>query len=202
MQLALTDRERIVRVLLTWSEPEPPPVCPVCNKRDCKISHAWKIEDKPKIKETVFTTENRDERDRLNRQAMVDLMLTHNITIPARQFDKWRPTERTTGSIDGVSDGLECIMTDGMLGYFLRGDREPLLGHVGHFIWDKAKITLVKYIDDLTGEEKYATVTAKRGAPPTLYSLSNTSTDNKPKVRKSKPKSEKAIKRQRLIDNM
>jgi hypothetical protein len=199
MQLALTDKQRIVRVLLTWTEPPAPPICPVCNKPECKISHAWKIEDEPKITEQEFTTENRDERDRLNRQEMVKLMLAHNITIPARSFDKWRPTERTTGSIDGVSDGLECIMTDGMLGYFLRGEREPLLGHVQHFIWDKAKITLVPYEDEDTGETQYTSVTTKRGAPPTLYKMANTDTDGKPlKTKKTKSKS----KRQQIIDNM
>jgi hypothetical protein len=199
MQLTLTDKQRIVRVLLTWTPPAPLPVCPVCNKPDCKVSHAWKIEDEPRITEDVFTTRNRDERDRLNRQAMVNLMLEHNITIaPASSFDKWRPTERITGSIDGVSDGLECIMTDGMLGWFLRGDRAPLIGHVQHFIWDKAKITLVPYIDEDTGETKYTKLVAKRGTPPTLYKLADTSTDNKPKVRKSKPKS----RRQQLIDDM
>jgi hypothetical protein len=200
MQLALTDKQRIVRILLTWTPPAAPPICPVCNKPECRASHAYEIKNEYIPTEDVFTTRNRDERDRKNRQAMVDLMLAHNITIsPASAFDKWRPTERTTGAIDGVSDGLECIMTDGMLGWFLRGDRPPLIGHVGHFIWDKAKLTLVPYIDELTGETKYTSVTTKRGAPPTLYSLANTDTDGKPlKTKKTKPKS----KRQQIIDSM
>lgn len=111
---------------------------------------------------------DRDDTDKLNRQRMVELMLEHNITIPAKQFDKWRPTEEKTGHIAGVANGLKIIMTDGLLGYFIRGDREPLYGHVQHFKWDEPNISFVPYIDE-HGEQKFFKQVKDSGAPPALY---------------------------------
>jgi hypothetical protein len=192
MQLALTDKKRIVRILLTWTEPPAPPICPVCNKPECRASHEPEPEDTRK-KDT--RDPEREEKENFNRSKVVELMGLYNIPIPAREFDKWRATVPTTGYIEGIANGLECILTNGLLGYFLRGDREPLYAHVTHFTWDKAKITFVKYIDPDTKEEKLVAVKSKSGAPPPFGSDDDKTTV---KTKKLKPKS----RRQQIIDDM
>jgi hypothetical protein len=117
-------------------------------------------EETPEEWETV----SRDTADVQNRRKLVELMRDYNITIPAKQFDKWRPTEVKTGRIDGVSDGLTCIMTDGMLGYFLREDKLPLYGHVEWFKWDVPEVSYIPYIDE-HGQERFFKQVKDQGAP-------------------------------------
>lgn len=123
--------------------------------------------DEEKI-ERIEDSENRDDTDRLNRRRLVALMLEHNITIPAKQYDKWRPTQEKTGYIDGVSGGLTIIMTDGLQGYFLRPDREPLIGHVQHFHWDVPNVSYVPYFNEF-GEKKFFKQETDSGAPPAYF---------------------------------
>lgn len=111
---------------------------------------------------------NRDNTDHLNRRRLVELMGIHNITLPAKQFDKWRPTEEKTGRIDGVSDGLTCIMTDGLQGYFVREDREPLIGHVQWFKWDVPNVSYIPYYNE-QGEKKFFKQETDSGAPPPYF---------------------------------
>jgi hypothetical protein len=108
--------------------------------------------------------QDRDETDAMNKRRMVELMLQHNITIPAKQFDKWRPTVEKTGRISGVSDGLTCIMTDGLQGYFIREEREPLIGHVEWFEWDEPDVSYIPYIDE-HGQKKFFKQVKDKGAP-------------------------------------
>jgi hypothetical protein len=107
-----------------------------------------------------FKYAKREEVAALNRQRMVHLMLKYGITIHAREFDKWRPTEEISGRIAGIEDGLTCIMTNGLLGYFVRQDESVEVGHVDWFIWDTSGVN-----DD--GE------LTKKGAPPTYHRADN-----------------------------
>lgn len=132
--------------------------------------------------------QNRDGTDVKNRRALVELMLKHGITIPAREFDKWRPTVEKTGSIAGVADGLMCIMTDGLLGYFLREDREPLYGHIQHFKWDIPDVSYIPYWNE-QGEKKFFKQVRDQGAPPPLFKrppklVAGNQTSTSPKVKK------------------
>lgn len=113
-------------------------------------------------------TVGRDNTDVLNRRRLVELMSEHNITIPAKQFDKWRPTEVKTGRIEGVSDGLTCIMTDGLLGYFLREDKQPLYGHVEWFKWDIPEVSYIPYINE-HGEERFFKQVKDQGCPSAYF---------------------------------
>jgi hypothetical protein len=108
-----------------------------------------------------FKYAKREEVAALNRQRMVHLMLKYGITIHAREFDKWRPTEETSGRIMGIEDGLTCIMTNGLLGYFVRQDGSVEVGHVDWFVWDT------------TGVNDEGELT-KKGAPPTFYRAAKT----------------------------
>lgn len=147
---------------------------------------------------TEADTINRDETDRLNRQSLVELMLRHNITIPTREFDKWRPTVPTRGRIEGVADGLTCIMTNGLLGYFTRDEHEPLYGHVAHFMWDTPVVSMVPYYTE-QGELKYFKVEKDQGAPSALHKLARL---DAPKVRKTpqRKRSPRAIAYQKLLE--
>jgi hypothetical protein len=110
----------------------------------------------------------REEVAAANRQRMVKLMLKYGITIHAREFDQWRPTEETSGRIAGIEDGLTCIMTNGLLGYFVRQDGSVEVGHVDWFIWDSSGVN----------DEGELT---KKGAPPTFYRAAKTPAAKKPR---------------------
>lgn len=109
-------------------------------------------------------TQDKDEADAKNRERLVKLMLRYNITIPAREIDKWRPTVEKTGNIPGVSDGLTCIATNGLLAYFTRPDREPLYGHVHWFHWDTPDISYIPFVNE-HGELRYFKSIKDVGAP-------------------------------------
>lgn len=78
----------------------------------------------------------RAEVDTKNRSALVQLMLAHSLTIPARDFRNWRPTLRVKGQITGLYDYVEIIATNGLLGYFLNGTSEPICAHIQAFDGD------------------------------------------------------------------
>jgi hypothetical protein len=144
---------------------------------------------KPKVKESGGDP-GIAEADQQNRQLLVRLMLEYNITIPAKQFDKWRPTERKTGRIPGVSEGLTCIMTDGLLGFFIREGKQPLYGHVGWFRWDEPDVSYVKYIDE-HGEEKFFKQVKQEGAPSAYFkrpSRPREAREKKQKIKKPRVK--------------
>ena len=146
-----------------------------------------------------FDTIDRDETDRLNRQRMVDLMLKHNITIPTRDFDKWRPTTLTRGRIEGVADGLECIMTNGLLWYFLRDSAEPLYGHMAHFMWDTPVVSYIPYLTE-QGEERYFKSEKDQGVPSAYYK--RTPKPKQPKVKKAAKRTPEAARRAHILANM
>lgn len=74
--------------------------------------------------------------DAQNRDALVSLMLQHNLTIPAREFSTWRPTIPTMGQISGIFDQVQIIATNGLLGWFLNGETEPICAHIQTFDGD------------------------------------------------------------------
>lgn len=78
----------------------------------------------------------RAEVDLKNRNALVELMRQHKLLIPAREFRNWRPTLRVKGQIQGLYDHVQIIATNGVLGWFLNGDIEPLCGHIQTFDGD------------------------------------------------------------------
>lgn len=125
--------------------------------------------------------------DAENRRSLVELMLEHGITIPQKQWDKWRPTEQKTGMIPGVGIGLRCIMTDGLQAYFVRGDKPPMLGHVDWFKWDEPNVSFVPYYDE-SGQKKFFKVVTDSGAPPSLHKRPKKEREeqSEPKVRVKK----------------
>jgi hypothetical protein len=173
--------------------------CRVCNPNPCKCPPRRMTKDEIIPTQNPVDTMDRDETDRLNRQRMVALMLRHNITIPTREFDKWRPTVETTGRIEGVSDGLMCIMTNGLLGYFLRADKEPLYGHMAHFMWDTPVVSYIPYLTP-EGEERYFKSEKDQGVPAAFYK--RTPKERPPKVRKAPKRTASAIKRANILANM
>lgn len=136
-----------------------------------------------------FNNANKEEADRKNRRRLVELMLQHNITLPARSFDKWRPTAEKTGRIDGVSDGLTCIMTDGLLAYFIREGREPLYGHVAWFKWDDPETSYVPYQKE-DGSTGFFKVVRDTGAPSPYFRFEKVrhATDEPARRKKVEPK--------------
>lgn len=116
-----------------------------------------------------------DNTNALNRRRLIELMKEHGITIPAKQFDKWRPTVLKTGHITGVSDGLTCIMTDGLLGYFIRDGREPLYGHVDSFIWDIPETSIY-------GTKDHGAPSTFFKRPPSLVAMSRPKPKAEPKA--------------------
>lgn len=69
----------------------------------------------------------------LNRHALVALMHKYGFTIPAREFQNWRPTKLATGDISGVANQVTVLATDGLLAYFDTGDGTVLCGHKDWF---------------------------------------------------------------------
>lgn len=150
-------------------------------------------------REALLQSNEQDDVDRKNRQRLVELMLTHNITIPARDFDKWRPTTLTRGRIEGVCDGLMCIMTNGLLGYFLRGDKDPLYGHMSHFMWDTPVVSYIPYLTE-QGEQRYFKSEKDQGVPSTYFRKEPK--PKPPKVKKAPKRSPEAIRRANILANM
>ena len=173
--------------------------CRVCDPQPCKCPKPRTVKDDFIPTQLPADTIDRDETDALNRNRMVELMLRHNITIPTREFDKWRPTVETTGRIEGVADGLMCIMTNGLLGYFLRAEGSPLYGHMAHFMWDTPVVSYIPYLTP-EGEEKYFKQEKNQGVPGAFYK--RTPKDKPPKVRKAPKKSPSAQRRADFLANI
>jgi hypothetical protein len=163
-------------------------------------SYKPRLFERPHTPDQQRETNKRDDTEALNRRRLVELMLQHNITIPGREIDQWRPTKETSGRIEGVIDGITCIMTNGLLGYFLRADRGPFWGHVTHFIWDTPVKTTVTIVDEDTDEEHKVEITTKKGAPPPWATMPNEGKAKK--VKKLTPKAKKALKRAQIIANL
>jgi hypothetical protein len=174
--------------------------CKICDLITCRCPKPHTVKDDPVIKESPDLTMRKDKRDAKNRQLLVDLMAQYNITIPARQFDNWRPTEPTRGYIEGVAEGLTCIMTDGLLGYFIRDERGPLLGHMTHFQWTTAVEMLIPYMTP-EGERKMFKVIKDSGVPSTFHRLEPDPNAPMPTKKPRKPVGTKSA-RQALIDSL
>jgi hypothetical protein len=133
-----------------------------------------------------------DTSDDQNATSMTGLIpsliaLMSNITSDTSSwFDQWRPP-CLTGQIEGIADGLTCIMTNGLLGYFLRHEGGTLYGHVTHFKWVTAVESMIPYYNE-KGEKKYFKSIKDQGAPSALHCLAKDATISEEEVKKSRPK--------------
>lgn len=122
---------------------------------------------------TEDETVARDEVVRKNTDALSALIAQHKLFISQRDFDRWRPTVPTSGTIDGFFDlgNMTCIATNGLQAWFLReGNCPPFLGHVQCFHWDVPVVRMVPYLKP-TGETGFFKSVKDQGAPTALYSV-------------------------------
>jgi hypothetical protein len=135
-------------------------------------------------------TAMRDEVRRLNSDGLSKLQAEYGtIYIPWREYAKWRPTQPTSGLIDGLEHlgELTCLCTDGLQAWFERQNGDVFLGHVGNFRWSEPVISYVPYVDD-HGRERFFKSIKDSGAPSTLYRLlARPKTPREKKARKKKP---------------
>lgn len=136
----------------------------------------------------------RAEVERQNRQALSQLAGKYRLWIPQRDYDKWRPTVETTGTIAGLwhLGDLRCIATDGLQAHFVRVDGSIFTGHVQHFKWDVAVESMVPYTKE-DGSIGWFKSIKDSGAPAALYRK----TPQPRPAREAKPKlslAEKALK--------
>jgi len=85
-------------------------------------------------REALRQEDNLSELELANRKSLVELMHRHNIVINARDFVNWRPVKPELGDISGVAEGVTCICTNGLLGYFITIDEQILCGHIDWFM--------------------------------------------------------------------
>lgn len=112
-------------------------------------------------------------------------MKEHRFTLPLREFEKWRPTIPTIGSIPGVAEReMTCVATNGILGIFVQDGFAPLYGHVQHFRWLVPVITMVPYIKD--GQQRFFKQVKDHGAPSILHGKPKTSTRSGEKAVRTK----------------
>lgn len=123
--------------------------------------------------------------DQENRDALAKLSLKYSLYIPQRDYDKWRPTVETSGTIAGLwhLGDLRCIATDGLQAYFLRVDNSLFIGHVQHFEWDVPVVSMVPYRKE-DGEIGWFKSVKDHGAPAALFR-------KEPKAKAAKPKKPK-----------
>lgn len=93
---------------------------------------------------------------KLNRDELTRLMLEFGFIIRAKDFPNWRPTKRSKGTVPGVWETVELIATDGLLGIFLNGTTEPIMGHIQMFTG------LVETLFTLENKEKVKKVKRER----------------------------------------
>lgn len=126
----------------------------------------------------------RDEVARKNSDLLSVLVAKHSLFIPQRDFDRWRPTVETSGSIGGFFDlgNMTCIATDGLQAWFLlESNRPPFLGHVQHFHWDVPVVRMVPYVK-ANGEQGFFKSVKDCSAPSAMFGL-----PPKPRILKEKP---------------
>lgn len=85
-------------------------------------------------REALMQQDEQAETQTLSRKELIRLMEVYGLVIHARDFVNWRPTQRTLGDITGVAEGLTIIATNGLLGYFVDLNNQPLCGHVDWFV--------------------------------------------------------------------
>lgn len=85
-----------------------------------------------------------DEVAEANRNALVAVQAETGITLRPDDWNKWRPTQRTRGTISGIPAGVECVATDGNLAIFIVVEAESnprcclgkaFVGHTHRFEW-------------------------------------------------------------------
>lgn len=82
---------------------------------------------------TEYETILRDEVQRLNSNALLDVLRETGVVLRAETFRHWRPTVRAIGAIGGVSQVKATILaTDGNLGLFV-DESGSFFGHIQHF---------------------------------------------------------------------
>lgn len=130
------------------------------------------------ITDEMRDTMARDEVARLNSNALSALIQQHKLFIPQRDFDRWRPTIPTSGTVDGFFDlgNMLCVATDGLQAWFILEGRPPHLGHVQCFRWDVPVVRMVPFIKP-TGETGFFKSVKDHGAPSALFGLT-------PKIKK------------------
>jgi hypothetical protein len=125
--------------------------------------------------------------------ALIEL---HQLFIPRRDIDRWRPTAPTDGTVDGFSDlgTMTCIATDGLRAFYILPDGRTWLGHVQCFHWDVPIITMVPYVDE-QGRRRFFKSVKDKGAPSALYRTT-------PKVRELKQRKVKKSKRKESLESL
>lgn len=147
-----------------------------------------------------------DEREEVrwkNEAELLRLMSEHGLDIPARDLAKWRPTVPTSGTIPGVAQNVQCIATDGLLGWFLYEfeKRPPLKGHVTSFVWDTPIENMVPYYDTVERRMKYFKQVRDRGTPPTKYAVQKARRENEiTDYERRKAEEKKKRKRPTMLD--
>lgn len=135
--------------------------------------------------EILSDAAKRAEVDQMNRDALAKLALKWNLFIPQKDYDKWRPTVETSGTIAGLYHlgDLTCIATDGLQAFFVDTNGCIFTGHIQHFEWDVPVVSMVPYHkeDGTTGWFKSV---KDHGAPAALFR-------KEPKPRVAKPKKPK-----------
>lgn len=82
------------------------------------------------------TTREREEVGRKNALALANVQRIPGVWIAAGDFQNWRATERSFGSISGIAEEVQIIATNGIVAWFLwaeTANRPPLFGHVQCF---------------------------------------------------------------------
>jgi hypothetical protein len=125
----------------------------------------------------------RDETERRNGVALLEVMEKYGLTLPAREFATWRPTQPTDGRIEGIADGITCLATNGILGFFVSEWREPFIGHVQYFMWDTPVVSYVPFVNE-HGEEKFFKSVKDHGAPAALHRREQRPRERTSKARK------------------
>lgn len=78
--------------------------------------------------------------ERLNNPRILDFMKKWGITIPLREFSKWRwlrIDDQLLGEVNGLPESRgRVVATNGILCYIERVDRFPFLGHYESFVPD------------------------------------------------------------------
>lgn len=119
----------------------------------------------------------RDNVAQANRDSLSKVLEETGMAIPPWEFNKWRPTERILGCIDGMPVNCWLLATDGILGIFKTTTTEghglgaAFKGHVEWFRWSEPRETQVVIYSKELKRWMIFTVTKDSGAPPAFHGL-------------------------------
>lgn len=115
--------------------------CPKCGAKPMTGRHClecgWRRpqrRERAEVHGVLADAQEREEVENNNRKALVGLMQEYRITISVKDFDDWRPTQRTAGDLVGLGGvgSVKIVATNGVLAWFVR-DAVCLLGHKANF---------------------------------------------------------------------